>query len=560
MPEQTAAEGERFFYHAGSGQVFRKGNIIIIADGYIMPRLDYYRQYEGLLGAELIARLMDENNEGFIDKVKGIFTLIIIEGGRFGIFNDTNGLKKFFLWSNGDNFIITDRIKNITENVRTAPDYENMALYCLTEHFVKGMTAFSNVSQSLPALQVTFENTLSETQYWRPEDLFAAGREKHDTGYYADRWVRLISDYIQTQGSGRALLTLTGGCDSRLVLAGLLKAGADVRCFSYGDPLSMDVIIARSISEKLGLSYANHYVTSPTSEWMAEAWQELTETGDTLINLHRCHRYQAAVEEKSMRPESDTLFTGLMGGEYLRGIEYDGYIISDFFRDFNTHSPSARLKKAREILVSKSIISDSIDIKAFSERLEYLNSDFLRRKREREFLLAFYIYGSAHHYQDAYIYMSLFGRAVSPFMDIDFLNMIASSDFVSFRHPGGVYNMLWASRFQVMLTHHLLPELSDIPYNKKGFYTADDMAGGSIKYMVRRAAVIKRRDTFPANFIYGAWMKQFVQDQMKCLSPVVAPLFNTVDITQRLNKITSVLNEKQWHYFTNPINLSQIFK
>jgi hypothetical protein len=558
--DQISAEGGRFFYHFSADKIFKRNDLYIIIDGYIIPRLECHDDFKELHGADLLIRLMDQYGSRFINKIKGIFTLIIIEPGTFRIYTDTSGLRKFFIMSDGKNFIISNSIKIVKDYGQSAPDFINMALYCLTEHFVKDMTAFTDVRQSLPASMISYDTLLSEARYWNPEDLFSQSHENLGIEYYADWWVRFIQGYVNSLGRREATLTLTGGCDSRLVLAGMQNAGVRMKAFSYGDPASADVITAQKISEKLGIDYFNHQIATPTSGWFSETWLKTTEFGDTLINLHRVHRYHAALNEKERNKETEIIFTGLMGGEYLRGIEYDDYIISKYFRDINSGSPSDRLRKAKYILAAKAININSIDLNELSDKLQYLSADYLRQRKEREFLLAFYVYGCAHHYQDSHIYMNTFNNAVNPYMDIDFLNMIATTDFVSYRHHGSIYNTLWASQFQVRLTHLLLPGLSDIPYNKVGFYTANDLTRNRLKYISKRALALKLQKSFPPNFRYGDWMKEFVSDQLDCISPVVESLFMVKEISARLKKVTSDLSEKEWHYYTNPINLSQVFK
>lgn len=52
---------------------------------------------------------------------------------------------------------------------------------------------------------------------------------------------------------GRVNAALSGGFDSRLIVAGLLAAGVEPRLFVYGNPGSVDVAIARTAAEATGL-------------------------------------------------------------------------------------------------------------------------------------------------------------------------------------------------------------------------------------------------------------------------------------------------------------------
>ena len=410
----------------------------------------------------------------------------------------------------------------------------------------------------MPSSRFFFDGTLRRSSYWDPASLFTSRREKHLPEYYADRWVRIIKSYVSEPGMN-ITLTLTGGSDSRLVLAGLMKAGAQISTFTYGDPRSSDGVVAKMVADRLKLDHEIHYNDSPSPDWLMNKWAGIVSIGNTLVNLHRAHRFHAAEEEKKRHPEVEVLFTGLMGGEYLRGPVYDGYIISEYFRKVNHGSSSERFRRTLQMLEARSVNVDILDTRLLKAKLEQISAPFLRKEKEKEFLLSFYIYGCAHHYQDSLIYSSHFRQVVNPFMDPDFLEMAAASEYISFNRKNIIHNLLWASLFQVQLTHLLLPALSDIPYSKKGFYTANDVTGNPMRYLFVRAAGMSKRHSYPSNLRYGNWMKDFAADQLPALSPAIAPLFKMDEIRNRLQHVTTNLSEREWHYFTNPINLGKIF-
>ncbi|HCM59960.1 MAG TPA: hypothetical protein DIS74_06240 [Bacteroidales bacterium] len=558
LPEQVAAQGGNYFYFCGKQVSLTPDEPVIIIDGYVIPRLDCQDECEGLKGAGLVRWLMQSHSADLILRIKGIFTLLIIKPDGFEIYNDIHGMGRYFIWERGNDFIISNSIEKVRNYSRAAPDYENMALYCLTEHFVMDMTAFQGVKQSAPASRITFDGAMRRSLYWEPMRLFNSQKKECEPECCADRWVKIIKGYISEPGMNTTL-TLTGGSDSRLVLAGLMKSGAKVSAFTYGDPRSADALVAKMVAERLGIDHAVHFADFPSPGWLGDRWHGIISIGNTLVNLHRAHRYHAAEEERKRKPEVGLLFTGLMGGEYLRGPEYDGYIISEYFRKVNHGSPSDRLRRAMEMLAARSVDTGILDTVLLSEKLEQLSAPFLRQEKEKEFLLSFFIYGCAHHYQDSLIYSSQFRQVVNPFMDPDFLEMAAASDYISFNRSGRFSNLLRASLFQVQLTHLLLPELSDIPYSKRGFYTANDLTGNRLKYLLGRFAGMWRQHSYPPNFRYGEWMKDFAGDQLSALSPAVAPLFKVNEITHRLNQVTTSLSEREWHYYTNPLNLGKIF-
>lgn len=66
--------------------------------------------------------------------------------------------------------------------------------------------------------------------------------------------LRTVSTELASAFPGRVNTALSGGFDSRLIVAGLLAAGMQPRLFVYGDPDSTDVAIARAVAAATGLA------------------------------------------------------------------------------------------------------------------------------------------------------------------------------------------------------------------------------------------------------------------------------------------------------------------
>ena len=557
-PDQSLSHDGRYHLVYDKGESLVRGDITVIVSGYIIPRLETADQYRGMTGPELVFRLLEDFGEDFICRIKGVFSLIIIDPAGFKLYCDTHGMSRFFYWHAGDDFIFSDRIGHVRSYCSAEPDIENLALYTLTEHFIPGMTAFRGVDQSMPATRIIYDGSLRTSVYWDPGKLLEIKGEKRDISFYAERWKQLIRGYLNVSYGGNVNLTLTGGSDSRMVLAGLLANGFCPAAFTYGDPASGDAVIAEKVASRLGIDHAIHYFPDLTASWQKEIFLRLTEEGDTLVNLHRAHMYQAALDEREPMPRSDILYTGLMGGEYQRGPRYDGYIISKYFRE--AVSGKDRLNMALKMLGERSFEINNLDKHLLDDRLQQMGDLFRGQKKEKEFRLAHYIYGCAHHYQDTRIFSLVFRKVANPFMDPDFLEMIAASGDISFKRSGRLGNVLWPSRFQVMITHKLLPAVSDIPYGKRGLYTAGDLVEKPHLYFMKRLKALTRERTYPSSFRHGEWMKEFVSRELQQLSPVVSGLFRVKEISVSLRNTDPGMSEKQWHYFTNPVNLSQIFK
>jgi asparagine synthetase B (glutamine-hydrolysing) len=82
-------------------------------------------------------------------------------------------------------------------------------------------------------------------------------QSKYEIKDIAETIYAIVTENIENLNDSDISLTLTGGMDSRLILAALLKAGVKPNCFTFGNPESKDVVFAKEISEKLGLAFHN---------------------------------------------------------------------------------------------------------------------------------------------------------------------------------------------------------------------------------------------------------------------------------------------------------------
>lgn len=535
------------------------GDIEIFLNGYIVPRDSIYTLYKKTNPEKLIHDLYKSKGINFVQFLKGIFIIVIIDQDQVHIFNDHNSLKRFFIWQDKGSFIITDNLKIITDNVKPEIDRENLILFCLMEHFVLGETLFKNVNYSLPATYIRVGKEITYSNYWTPQMLFGNKNNNETIGFFAGKWRQLLEQYIEYLHPRLVSITLTGGNDSRMVLSALLNINTLFRTFTYGNPQSSDGVISQQLAERMGLQYECYYNQNATCSWFLSLVNKIDTIGQSLINIHRAHRLDAIIKEKESGPEVDMLITGLMGGEYLKGISYDDYIIPKLFRLIEKDKSKDLSIVVKRLLLEKKIKIDSVDFPRIIEKVRSIIARLNGNKKEREFLYAFYIYGSAHHYQDSQIFQSQVKYLVNPFMDIDFLELISHSSYLSVNNDDSLFlGKLYSSKFQVGITDSLAPQLSDIPYAKKGQYTASDFLGNPIVFMIRRVFRNRRKNTFPSNFPYDIWFKTFCLVEFEKIHPLIDEIFQVQDLVETVKELTNNSNEKDLHLISNPINLNRI--
>lgn len=540
--------------------------VSIYFDGYVIPRNEYYNQYKDYPKPELIRTLFLKFGKDFIHYVKGSFTIIIFLNDIFYIFSDIHSIKKYFIYRRGNEFCISNSLKHITNNYEITIDYENVAIFTLFSHFINGATIFKEVISAKPGQILTFDGyVLSEEFYWKPEYFLQNRKQKKvSIECFSKKWGNIISNYIEYFNPGGISATLTGGNDSRMVLAALLSLKRDFHAFSYGNPYSFDAVIAKKISQEVNLNYTNHYVSQPTSSWLEDHSERLIITGNSLINIHRAHRNDAVEREKNIFPDSEMIFTGLMGGEYLKEPSYDGIVIPALFEKLcNFRSKTDAFSYIKNQLDSIGVITKTLSINEIYNRiLQILDNRYGLSHKEKKFIYTFYFYGCSHHTQDANVFGKYFKYVVNPFMDIDFLEMLSEYDKWYLNKKINITNRFFHSELFVAVTDLLSPELSGIPYAKKGSYTAHDLLRNKRQYLIKRMLylVTRDREKYPQNFPIGEWMSDFCNKYLKSISSEISDIFNIDFIMAQLEATKNITKEESWHMITNPLNIDLIYK
>lgn len=535
-------------------------------DGYVLPRLSIYEEYKNMSPIELMNNLYHKYGLDFIHYIKGIFTIILFNDKKLFIFNDRHGLQKYFIYQSNNKFIISNTLKFISEKVRLSFSKENAAIYCLLEHFVEGITLFKELTFSKPASTLIIDKNgkLILDNYWHQSELLTLELKYYTYHEIAQHWKDIIQNYLESLKPKKVTMTLTGGNDSRMVLAGLLSAGTLPNAFTFGNPESYDGIFARKVADAVKLNYHNYFVSNPTKEWFNEYAKKIVPIGNSLINIHRAHRLHAIEREIKNNPDNEMIMCGFMGGDYIKGIIYDDYITAKIMRLWK-YSAKSDVDKIKEIFNNYEIDHTNINtdfVFQYLTSLPYFNRDI--SIKDREFYYLFNVIGSAHDWQDSTIFASKIKYLVNPFMDIDFLEILFSSKYSMMNKDNSADNFfkkLLYPEFVVNLTHILAPQLSNIPYAKKGFYSNNEFLSNFTVYFMKRIWRYKLKSHFPKNFPYQIWMKYFVQEQLKELHQDISSFINIENLLKNLDLETGISTEEgYWHKFTNPINISMNLK
>ena len=535
----------------------RAAEIGFLVDGYVMPRQSCFEQFAHLKNEALIFHLYSQFGLDFIRYLKGIFTLVILDGENFFIFNDRAGLKKFFYRVRGDKFIFSNALKYVTGNESAGIDREHGALFSLMEHFIDGMTLWQGIRYSTPAARVSFVDDPGVENYWRSEELIQQETQSYSFHEAAEILKGNVGQYLRYFEPANISLTLTGGNDSRMVLAALLANGYKAQAFTFGNPDSHDGVVARKVSSAAGIGYDNYFVSEPTSRWFDRMAEDIVGLGDSLVNIHRAHRLDAVRQEGGRSPRPDMLFTGFMGGDYIKGIVYNDYITAKLVRlwEFDGRGEDeivTHLLRQRHFRVEKLDIDRILDILS-------RQNFFIENKRIiRQFHYVNSIIGALHDFQDITIFAEYIPYVVNIFMDIDFLEFLFQSKY-SMMHKRNDSNQLRRLNQPALhcnVINILAPFLSQIEFSKH--YSPKEFLGNRLLYVLKRVYRYYFYPKFPPSFPYGNWFHPYVRDRLEQLSPGVRDMVDWHGLMEEFKNGGHRPAEGYWHRFTNIINLDRI--
>lgn len=199
-----------------------------------------------------------------ICNLRGIFSIVYKCNSKVFVATDITRTFPLFYICDSDEIKIKDNIWSFSKLERGARSNTAKKEFLCSGYTINSRTIYKSIKQTQSAEIIEFTNTIKSFEYWNYLDL-----SPNDSSfkYLQTEAIKLIEDstkrLVNSLQNKTALVPLSGGFDSRLILASLKNHGfKNVQCFTYGDPKSKDLKIAKKIAKKLG--YQIHTVSLDT--------------------------------------------------------------------------------------------------------------------------------------------------------------------------------------------------------------------------------------------------------------------------------------------------------
>ena len=459
--------------------------------------------------AEFVLHLYEEYGREFAGKINGSFLAAIWDKGKQELIlaNDRFGTRPLQYAVHEGRLLFGSEAKAILQDSsfrRTVND-EAVVDYFTFGYLLGNKTFFKGIELLPPGSLLSWKDGLLETtRYW---DIRYAP-EEHAEEYYIDNLSHLLLKAVDRQlgGDGRILVPLSGGLDSRALVAAVEKLGKTGRItgtFTYGKPNSDDVRFARMISKKASLKHHFHELKGMDLPHYSE---RIVKISECMGNCWGTHILSTA---EDMRRQSDVVLSG-----YLGGVLIGGYGLGNLSSPDSQFDRFKLLGSPPSLNILTSLLSpnfysqiegyyehilDGMDNKALTDKYEQFDYfDILQRQRrlinQVDYLVATQV------------------EMRRPFCDNDLTDLI-------FKIP---LRLRQNNRLYLKLYKKVFPEQAKIPWQKTG---APIDATNSCIRLVRRLRWAKKITNILAKKLglkplfedtrefadYSAWMRQETQ-------------------------------------------------
>lgn len=228
------------------------------ADGSITAVDGEYALYRELYRARQDRRisLLRSRGEGTtLDSLSvGSVVRLTSDGDELVVATDSTGTFPVYYAESGAGLMVSTHLRPIARALRAVPDPIATLAFLREGHVVGPSTQFKGIRRLLPGQVLTFRfgrgMRLAETSdAWVP-------RQQSGAAMTAEvLWDGLTSAVRRALPPTCSTLMMSGGWDSRTLLAAALSAEIAPTCYSHGDTASRELAIVRDICERSGLGY-----------------------------------------------------------------------------------------------------------------------------------------------------------------------------------------------------------------------------------------------------------------------------------------------------------------
>jgi asparagine synthase (glutamine-hydrolysing) len=266
----------------------------------------------------------EERRENFFLELNGLYAGILIDyhQKKVYLFNDRYGMHRLFLYEGKDGFYFSSEAKALLAVLPSTRQYDMKGL---GEYLTCGCTLgdrslYKNIN-ILPSASIwEFEDGAIKTKKKYFDSAKWTEQGSLDKEHFSARLVELVGSLVKRYSAGRLPvgISLTGGLDSRIIMACLDTRFNKYPCYTFGSMYrdTFDVKIAKEVAKKCGQP---HHVLELNDRFLRELPLHLERAvyiSDGYIGLSGAAELYLNSMARSIAP---VRLTGNYGDEIMRG-------------------------------------------------------------------------------------------------------------------------------------------------------------------------------------------------------------------------------------------------
>lgn len=275
--------------------------------------------------ASYLIHLYEELGVAFFEELNGWFSGVLIDQriGKTFLFNDRFGMQRVFFHHRDDGFFFASEAKAL---LSVLPETRDFDLKGLAEFLTCGCTLgeqslFKNI-QILPGgslLEFEHGHLRRNIRYFH-HTTWEAQPQLSEKDFFS-RFIELFPKVAQKYASSRTsvAMSLTGGFDSRMVLAGVAPAPDSLPCYTFGSMYrdTFDVKVGRQVAAQCEQPYRVLKLGKDFVQELPTLLEKAVYISDGYLGLSGAAELYANSCAREIAP---IRLTGNFGSEVLRGV------------------------------------------------------------------------------------------------------------------------------------------------------------------------------------------------------------------------------------------------
>ncbi len=296
------------------------------ADRRAVEDLKQRHAIPGALDASHLIHLYEERGEQFFQELNGFFhgAVIDLKNRRFILFNDRYGMQRLYCHEAGGTLLFASEAKALLKLNRRLREIvpERLGEFLSMQCVLEDKTLFRDVVLLPGASRWTYRDGVCESKgrYFQPEQWEnqppVTGEQFYES--LKETYRSVLPGYLES--SRPVGLSLTGGLDSRMILAGLPPEPRSLACYTFASQYndSADLKVAREVARVCGQNHSVIRLDRPFLDSFAQLAQKAVYISDGYLDAA-----SGAVElyaNNLARGIAPVRITGNYGSEILRTV------------------------------------------------------------------------------------------------------------------------------------------------------------------------------------------------------------------------------------------------